>query len=153
MTRFGNEVLAAARARVGEPFRHHFKPDNECDDGQMTTESCMNRGMDNDGYDCSGLAIVSVCEVLNVGTERWPQDLRHLNQMAMRLRMTCDPIAGDLVIYRSLESRSLHAGIFATGQTVVHASGRSKEVEESVVQGAEPMLVIPPSVLAAQIQR
>lgn len=153
MTQFGNEVLAAARARVGQPFAHHFKPTNECDDGQITIDACMTRGMDDEGYDCSGLAIISVCEVLGVGTERWPKELRHLNQMALSLRMIREPVAGDLGIYRSIKSRSLHAGIFATGQTVVHASGISKEVEEGMVQGAELMLVIPPSVLAAQIRR
>ena len=153
MTRFGNEVLAAARSHIDEPFAHHFIPNNECNDGQTTIETCMQRGMGSEGYDCSGLVIASICEVLGVGTEQWPQQLRHLNQMAISLRMTRDPIAGDLIIYRSIKSRSLHAGIFAAGKMVVHAGRLGKKVEEGVVQGSEQMLVIPPSVLAAQIQR
>jgi hypothetical protein len=131
MSTLGSEVLQSARQRVNEPFRHHFKPVNLCESGRTTTDACMERGMDPTGYDCSGLAIASLCEVLKLSTSRWPRELRHTQQLA-QLAADVEPQPGDLRLYYSSNGR-IHIGIATEKQAAVHASGLTKRVEESIV--------------------
>jgi hypothetical protein len=113
------------------PFRHHFKPTNLCESGGWAVDECMERGMDSRGYDCSGLAIASLCEVLNISTAEWPRELRHTQQLAT-LTTDEDFKAGDLRLYYSTNNR-IHLGIGTSEQEVIHASGLTNIVEESVV--------------------
>lgn len=131
MSEFGNEVLSSARARIGTPFRHHFKPVNVCESGQFTTDECMRRGMDTQGYDCSGLAIASLCEVLGVSTHEWPRELRHTQQLAV-LAADQDFEPGDWRLYYA--NGRIHIGIATASQEAVHASGLTNVVEQSVVE-------------------
>jgi hypothetical protein len=113
------------------PFRHHFKPVNLCEGGERTVDECMERGMDSEGYDCSGLAIASLCEVLNISTTEWPRELRHTQQLSsLATEEKFEP--GDLRLFYSAKNR-IHMGIATSTQEVIHASGLTNTVEESMV--------------------
>jgi len=129
-----HEVVAAARAHKGKPFRHHFKPENLCDNGRKTVDSCMERGMDDDGFDCSGLVIASLCEVLKINAREWPRELRHVRQLTEYEERTRSKI-GDIAIFYFTNSSRLHTGILTNDRTAIHASGISGEVEENKVLG------------------
>jgi cell wall-associated NlpC family hydrolase len=138
MSGFGPEIVSAARSRIGRPFRHHFKPFNLCKDGIITANACMEKGMDNEGYDCSGLVIASLCDVLGILPEHWPRDYRHVNQLE-ELAETKTPDVGDVLLFLPVsvtdKPRRTHIGIFATEHTTIHASGISDYVEEGQVEG------------------
>ena len=131
MSEFGGEVLESARRRVGMPFRHHFKPDNTCEGGQITVDSCMERGMDPSGYDCSGLVIASISDVLAVDPREWPRDLRHTKQLdALAAVQDFEP--GDILMHHSSNGR-IHMSIATGEREGIHASGVTKLVEEGEV--------------------
>jgi hypothetical protein len=97
---------------------------------------CMERGLDNDpGYDCSGLVIASVCDVLGVATSAWPPNLRHAKQLLALSQTAEDPRIGDALLYVSYKQPDAklvtHIGVFAEAGVVVHASGVTGMVEES----------------------
>jgi len=131
MSELGNDVVKSARMRIEMPFRHHFKPDNLCEYGRNTADACMERGMDALGYDCSGLAVASLCEVLNISTRDWPRELRHTQQLA-KLATEDDFAPGDFRLFYSPNGR-IHIGVAMAGQEVIHASGKTNVVEESLV--------------------
>lgn len=131
MSELGNQIVSSARKRVELPFRHHFKPANLCEGGARTVDGCMGRGMDSRGYDCSGLAIASICDVLNISTQEWPREWRHTQQLAS-LAIDAAFKPGDLRLYYSDTGR-IHLGIATSTEKVVHASGLTNIVEESVV--------------------
>ena len=131
MSEFGKEVLTSAQARVGAPFRHHFKPDNFCDGGRTTVDSCMERGMDASGYDCSGLVIASICDVLALDTSEWPRHLRHTQQLdALATEQPSEP--GDILMHHSSNGR-IHMSITTGRGEGIHASGVTRAVEEGEV--------------------
>jgi cell wall-associated NlpC family hydrolase len=128
MSELGNEVVKAARLRLGKPFRHHYEPDL-CGGGKITTDTCMENGMDNRGYDCSGLVIASFCEVYGIKPEQWPQELRHVRQLdPHQVGGSCRP--GDVLLYFGTEFSRAHTSIAILGGRAIHASGKSKRVEE-----------------------
>lgn len=131
MGELGEEVIKSARARIEMPFRHHFKPVNLCESGRLTVEKCMERGMDPQGYDCSGLAIASLCEVLDVSPAEWPREDRHTQQLA-KLATNEGGNQGDFRLYYSSGNR-IHLGVVTSAQEVIHASGLTKVVEEGIV--------------------
>lgn len=83
------------------------------------------------GYDCSGLAIASICEVMGIATSQWPSRLRHTQQLAC-LGDNHDAEPGDIRLYTSGDAR-IHLGIATTEEEAIHASGISKLVEEGEV--------------------
>lgn len=138
MDKMGNELIKAARYELGRPFRHHFKPENLCDDGRITIDQCMERGMDGEGYDCMGLVIASICNVLGVSAHDWPREYRHSLQMHV-LATDKLPDFGDVLL---IESKSkggyqlvTHMGLYIEYGRVLHANGKTKVVDESEVAG------------------
>jgi hypothetical protein len=131
MSELGDEIVKSARTRIEMPFRHHFKPVNLCGGGERTVDDCMEGGMDSQGYDCSGLAIASLCEVLNISPAGWPRELRHAQQLAA-LATDEDFEPGDLRLYDAAKNR-FHLVIATSTQEVIHASGLTNIVEESIV--------------------
>lgn len=131
MSELGEEVIRSARTRIEMPFRHHFKPINLCEGGRLTADECMERGMDSQGYDCSGLAVASLCEVLGISTVEWPREFRHTQQLAT-LAIDEGGAPGDFRLYYSSGNR-IHLGIAASAQEVIHASGLTRVVEEGIV--------------------
>jgi|GEM_PF-2096484 len=150
MSEFGSEVVKSARTRIEAPFRHHFKPLNLCESGGRTVDECMNRGMDIEGHDCSGLAIASICEVLAIETARWPRNLRHTRQLS-RLATDEDFGPGDLRLYYSFKNR-IHLGIATTAIEVVHASGLTNRVEESAVTNLDGSFAAVRTIAAKSIE-
>lgn len=134
MSEFGKKIIESARARVGKPFRHHFKPENICEYGKTTLAQCMEVGMNDEGYDCSGLVIASICEVLAMSPPSWPAQYRHLEQMKS-LETSIEPLTGDALIFYQQNPSRTHMGIFVSERVVIHASGISGIVEEGVVLG------------------
>ncbi|HJP81263.1 MAG TPA: NlpC/P60 family protein [Candidatus Saccharimonadales bacterium] len=131
MSEFGNEILERAESRIDAPFKHHFKPINLCEGGQYTVPECMERGMGPEGYDCSGLAIASIAEVLHIEGRKWPKELRHTQQLAaLAIEDAFEP--GDIRLFYSHNGR-IHLGIATESEEVVHASGLTGIVEKSVV--------------------
>lgn len=151
MSNYGSEIVGAARSRIGVPFRHHFKPRDLCEGGGITVDSCMERGLDSDGYDCSGLVVASLCDVLGISTSEWPHNFRHVKQLE-RLIAESDLTFGDVLLFDSETEhgipRRTHIGIFVARQCVVHASGLNGVVEEGKVEGdITDIRVIPSSAL------
>lgn len=131
MSELGKKILERAESHVDAPFRHHFKPANLCEGGRHTVPECMERGMDPDGYDCSGLAIASIAEVLRIEAHKWPKELRHTQQLAtLAIEAAAEP--GDLRLFYSPNGR-IHLGVASETEEVVHASGLTNIVEKSVV--------------------
>ncbi|HSW91663.1 MAG TPA: NlpC/P60 family protein [Candidatus Saccharimonadales bacterium] len=132
MSELGNEIAKSAEARIGRPFRHHFKPVNLCEGGKRTVDECMERGMDDlEGYDCSGLVIASLCEALHISTSQWPRELRHTQQLA-ELAVDKEFEPGDIRLYYSHNNR-IHLGIATSTEQAIHASGLTNAVERSIV--------------------
>ena len=130
MSELGDAVVQSARSLVGRRFRHHFKPNNICVGGAITTDECMRRGMDDEGYDCSGLAIVSICSALGLDVNSWPRSLRHAKQL-ITLAACQDAEPGDIRMYTSANER-IHLGIVVNDTEVIHASGVTGLVEEGI---------------------
>ena len=132
MSELGNEVLQSARQRLNAPFRHHYKPVNLCEHGSRTVDACMDYGMKDTGYDCSGIAIASLCDVLGISTHEWPRELRHTRQLrALETDNDCMP--GDWRLFYNSKNQT-HLGIATETSEVVHASGITNVVEESEVE-------------------
>jgi cell wall-associated NlpC family hydrolase len=143
MSKVSEEIVDAAQTRLGLPFKHHFKPENLCEFGQITINSCMDKGMDDDGYDCSGLVIASICDVIGIEASNWPADYRHLHQLKSLEEENLEPNSGDVLLFYQKPPRT-HMGIFITRKTVIHASGISRLVEKGTVEGdIERVGVIP----------
>jgi cell wall-associated NlpC family hydrolase len=93
----------------------------------------MEVGMDDGGYDCSGLVIASICEALGLNASNWNRDYRHLRQIERLAKDGIVPNIGDiLVFYPENETETwTHMGIMATASSTIHADGIHKQVVES----------------------
>lgn len=94
--------------------------------------------MDSRGYDCSGLVIASMCRVLDIQPHTWPHNLRHAVQLqAYATDKHAEP--GDIQFYY-YEDGGVHLGIATTPVICVHASGKTRQVEEGMAaDGALPI--------------
>lgn len=141
MSSFKSELLRAASTKVGAPFQHHYQPENLCDGGRSTVNECMERGMDNRGYDCSGLVIRSLCDVLDIKLEDWPRDVRHSFQLRKFevLDNAYEFEPGEILLIESMSGSgyryNTHTGIHSNGEEMIHASGKSKRVERGTPMG------------------
>lgn len=102
----------------------------------------MQVGLDCRGFDCSGLIIASVCEVLEVPVSDWPRDYRHVSQLKQHTNHTT-PGAGNIVYMYSVDkSWYQHIGVLSSKFTVVHASGdpRLERVTEDYIDFAATRL-------------
>lgn len=131
-------IIKAARHKVGAPFWHHFKPKDKCHGGLKTVDDCMRFGVGPDGYDCSGLIIACYSEVLGRKPDKWNPGLRHVLQME-KLVKNVAATPGDVLVFYPVpipgKSNRPHIGIYVSSSVVIHASGRSKQVEEGSVEG------------------
>lgn len=141
MSSLGQRLVAAARSRLGQPFRHHYKPDN-CLNGTVTVDSCMERGLGPQYYDCSGLVIASLCQIIGISVDKWPRNYRHQGQMEDELTsFTHEPVPGHVVLLRGVGRNGLattHMGILAARCKIIHASGS----QGAVVEDAAPTLTV-----------
>ncbi len=108
----------------------------------------MSKGMNVDGYDCSGLVIASICDVLGIDPQQWPKAFRHVRQFS-ELAMFADPEPGDLRLFfkkPGLEGKSerVHMGIFVDDYNTIHSSGSTLMVlEGEVAPGFDEARTIP----------
>lgn len=141
MTSLKSELFHAASLKIDALFQHHYQPDNLCEGGRSTVGECMERGMDSQGYDCSGLVISSLCDVLDINPKDWPRGVRHSFQLKQFefVDKAYEFEPGDILLIESmsnLEYRyNTHTGIHTGGEEMIHASGRSKRVERGVSMG------------------
>ena len=137
MNSFRPELLKSVQSKLGMPFAEHFQP-NECQGGVLTLDSCMEKGLDAQrGYDCSGLIIASLCEVLEISTAQWPHEFRHAVQMRAVATGGTQPKRGD-VVYMSHPEKSWykHLGVMSDPHKFIHATpyqGDGHQVVESYV--------------------
>lgn len=150
MNEFECRLIDEARTQIGAPFRSHFKPENVCSDGVITPDGCMERGMDAQGYDCSGLVVASMCRALDMQPRDWPRSLRHAVQL-QRYSVAKGFQPGDIQFYY-YESGGIHSGIATTSPDIcVYASGKTRQVQEGfAADGASP--VAQRSLAAAQLR-
>ncbi|MGZ6005779.1 MAG: NlpC/P60 family protein [Candidatus Saccharimonadales bacterium] len=131
-------IIEAARAKIGLPFRHHYRPSDVCVGGLVTLNNCLTRGLDDEGFDCSGLIIASVCAATAMQVADWPRKFRHLKQME-DLATAEDSQPGDAILFREYpvdnKPARTHMGIFVAKHRAIHANGISGYVDEGKVQG------------------
>lgn len=94
----GERIVAYARKKLGCPFCHHFKPNNECDYGVRTVDGCMSSGLDDRGYDCSGMIVSVHAEVFRISIRQWPRQYRHVQQLA-KLNDDTNAKPGDILTF------------------------------------------------------
>lgn len=87
--------------------------------------------MDSAGFDCSGLAIASLCDVLGISQLEWPRELRHTIQLRT-LEADEEYEPGDWRLFYNSKNQT-HLGIATQTHEVVHASGVTNIVEEGSV--------------------
>lgn len=125
MSKFSAELVKAARFRLERPFYDHYEDGDDCHHGRVTRPSCMARGLDDRGYDCSGLAIACLSDVLGIEVRRWPSRFRHLTQLA-RIAVNAAPEASDIVILSAKHPQGGaspgHMGISTGPESLIHAS-------------------------------
>lgn len=136
-------LVDVGRSRLDKPFRHHYKPENRCEWGSQTVPSCWEYGLDDSGYDCSGLVIASLWEVLGIsGLDRWPENLRHVPQF-LSASSPGEPVPGDIVVTVAPQDR-LHMGIYTSEGNFIHASGHYEElcVVEGPINPAHEVMIL-----------
>lgn len=140
----GLQFVAAAERRIGEPFIHHFVPSDTCNSGSITYPDCMTRGLglDEKGYDCSGLVVASLCEALDITLAEYPPALRHVRQMAHAVpRSTRFAQAGD--VFLKLKATGAHAFIYDGNESIIHANSESAVVEKVVLPSVKKIHRLP----------
>ncbi len=136
MSNLNQELLIVAEENIGRPFRHHFKP-NLCNGGWETIDTCMEAGMDQNGFDCMGLVIYSLCKVLDIDSTNWPRELRHSLQLRALAHDRSHLRYGDILLIESLSPENrpymTHMGFYEDASTIIHASGISGVVERTPI--------------------
>lgn len=122
------------------PFQSHFLPHDTCQDGLITNDDCMERGLDERGFDCSGLIIASACDVLGIPVSDWPREYRHIRQLDTVSSTEIVPEFGDITLFRAPEDHTRkHGGIYTGGLYMVHANARGETDTQAVIEGRIPM--------------
>ena len=145
MADFGTELIGAAREKFGQPFLHHFQPD-QCEGGRLTRPGCWERGLDKRGYDCSGFVIASICEVMDISVDAWPRNQRHIKQMLAFTDVTATAAAGDVVITQDpSDPKKKHMGVYVGNGAMLHADGRPSVsyVNQSLIDTCSSVTVYP----------
>lgn len=105
--------------------------------------------MDDRGYDCSGLVIAGLCDVLDIEPKLWPTSFRHLKQMEiLGVQRPAQP--GDIVMMHGLDAGYQpwsHMGVFVNAVETIHASNLTKTVDRGLVPNIIELSVIAPDEL------
>lgn len=146
MSEFADRLVGAGRTQIGAPFNHHFKPENLCNGGRQTVDACMERGLNEAGYDCSGFVIASVCRVLEISSQQWPRDFRHVKQFE-RLAIDRPAEPGDAVLFFVPDPDRTHMGIASVTESnlTLHASGLRNQIEEVTIENGIVAINVVPS--------
>lgn len=132
---FGQELARAAEAYNGSSFVVHTTAAN-CYDRLHTQTSCMSTGLGTDGFDCTGLVLRAMSDVLGKADCDWATAIRHGPQMYLkadhmpREQVKREPI-GAIVVYSQFQRLeggdsklvfpAAHVGIYVGKNQIVHA--------------------------------
>jgi len=149
-TDFLPEFAQAVAGNYGKTATDH-KSLAGCNFGE-TTPDCMNIGLGPDEFDCSGLVIDGISNVIGMSIDRWPDQLRHVRQMA-GTQYTYEGL-GEVTIGKCLvlgrnytingESRLVpaHIGVVTErhneGVVVLHAQASKGRVVRSLLDAGNP---------------
>jgi len=96
--------VQAVEDHEGQRFEHHFSPDL-CQNGTTTVDGCFEKGLGPTEFDCSGLVVASLCEVLGLDSRTdWPWEYRHGIQMSELAEEGRLPRAGDVSVTQSWDA-------------------------------------------------
>lgn len=76
---FGAELITATRSYMGQPAVRHYDFAGNC--LEQASPHCLDGGLGPDRFDCSGLMIRALCDVVGKPVEDWPLELRHVRDM------------------------------------------------------------------------
>lgn len=134
------EFAGAVFDRSFEPFVHHFKPEDTCQNGRITNSDCMERGLglDDRGYDCSGLVVASLCETLDIAITDYNPELRHVRQMAALIKPSSQSTEIGDIAFKLTEDGThafvvVHVDPVSGGATAIHASIDTGDVTTDIV--------------------
>ncbi len=132
---FAKELLDAAQKYRDMPFVNHAAT-VRCGANLQTHPACMEIGLGPEGYDCSGLVIRALTDVMGVADTDWAWGIRHVRQMSrwgnkvslLPINSGRDHPLGLLFVYNLLENDvyvpAAHIGIYSGGGTLLHARSR-----------------------------
>ena len=132
---FAKELLDAAQKYRDMPFVNHAAT-VRCGANLQTHPACMEIGLGPEGYDCSGLVIRALTDVMGVADTDWAWGIRHVRQMSkMGTRVNLSPrdLAQDyplglLFVYNHVGDNmyipAAHIGIYAGRGALFHARSR-----------------------------
>ena len=135
---------------------------------ETPSDKCLSAGIGPKAYDCSGLAIASICDVLGKPVGSWPAGMRHVREIwHVASQATTEPIftqtgyeEGALLIFRRVYDvhgyKEVVAGHLAIASliqgdavTYLHANSNMGTVEERELRSPHSVLG---SVLVNQAQ-
>ncbi len=128
---FGAELSRAVQSCVGEPFVNHGSMVG-CGSQDKTYTACMETGIGQDGFDCSGLVIHGLSEVLDIDTTDWASGIRHVAQMtragrriSVRELSRDEPLPGLLYVFNHWDGDffvpNAHVAVYVGNRQMVHA--------------------------------
>lgn len=130
---------------IGRPAVFHWRFAGNCLENNVGT--CFDDGLGPDRFDCSGLIIKGLFDVIGHEAADWPTTVRHVREMwdiAGQTDVVAEAKRGDLLvatssylIYSRRHTVPAHVGIVTGNETGIvrwlHASPRKGEVIESPV--------------------
>lgn len=66
---------------IGQPAIYHQDVSPDCWRTDQTLQPCLEAGLGERDFDCSGLVIRAMCDVMGRSTNVWPMQLRHTRQL------------------------------------------------------------------------
>lgn len=149
MSQLSEEFIQAARDQISRPFRQHYTRFAPCFTGvNLTSPDCLELGLDRcgEGFDCMGLAIASMCDVLGIPRGSWPVEFRHIEQLIPLAQRRPGQPGDAIILVRNGEQD--HMGILTTANTIVHATNIGHRVLQEAVYPRGNESYISPEALA-----
>ncbi len=135
VARFGAEVAKASLQYLACGFIDHRTAAYL---SSSKPSRCMEVGLGPDSFDCTGLSIRSICDVMGWKVSDWPQELRHSYEFARECGTEYqDPaLPGGVALYaqhvKKADESALwlpaHVGIVIGPERMIHASSRGWRV-------------------------
>ena len=150
---FGGMVAAAATEYVGSPYVSHADA-VRCGAQLKTYPACMESSLDERGFDCSGLVIRAISDVIRLQPDEWAEDVRHVAQMAhhgsrvsVREMQQGHMYPGLLLVFNhrlgDLHIASTHVSVYVGEEQMVHARSKGDDtvaLETTAVRGTTKSL-------------
>lgn len=139
---FRAQLVKAALMYVDSSFVDHTRAAG-CYNRMQTEQRCMSTGLGNDGFDCSGLIVRAMSDVIGKEDCDWASRIRHVPQLCVEdARMTSEQLRsqpiGALVVYSQFQTAkdgsshivipAAHVGIYVGGNQIVHARRDGQDI-------------------------